>query len=300
MLHDPADGVAQEPCSPLNCALRRFQSEPQRGICDTGRYRCPYFVWGEGLPLLLIPGLVHGTWAYAGLASHLSKDFRCIGYDLPTGQRDGAVLGRYRFADLAADLIALMAHLHIEKAAILAYSFGSMIALAAAAKWPARCLSLILVAGYAHRQLAPLEIVAARLTRHWSHSLPALASVEGFLSRDFKAFLHCQPFAQQCWIKKELGSLPLSAIAQRAIWVNGTDLVEPLLGEIGTPVALVYGDRDLTRTLTGASALRQELRQVSEIILPNCGGQAILTHPALVAQVIQSRLLPACPRAGSP
>jgi pimeloyl-ACP methyl ester carboxylesterase len=300
-LHDPYDGAAQQVCSAdcqsMSRALRRFQCEPQRGICDTGRYRCPYFVWGEGLPLVLIPGLIHGAWAYAGVAAHLSKDFRCIGYDLPTGEWDKAVLSRYRFGDLPADLIALMDQLQIKKAAILASSFGSMIALAAAAQWPDRWLSIILAGGFARRRLAPMEVITARLAAHWPGSLPALAVAQRLLSADFKTFLDCQQCAEEGWIMKELGRLPVRTLAQRAIWMNGTILVQ-FLREIAIPVALVYGDRDSTRSLPGAAALREELAHVSEFILPNCGGLAVLTRPELVAKVVDSRLLPACPHAG--
>ena len=297
-LHDALDAAAQQPCPPLSSPLRRFQSEPHKGICDTGRYRCPYFVWGEGLPLVLIPGLVHGAWAYAGVAAHLSRDFRCIGYDLPTGERDGAVLGRYRFSDLPGDLTALMDQLQIKKAAILASSFGSMIALAAAARGRDRWLSLILSAGFANCRLAPMEILAARVVRHWPGSLPPLASAFRLVSADFKTFLDRQPFAEERWITKELGRLPLRTLAQRVVWMNEISLA-PLLTQIAIPVALVYGDRDSTRSRPGAAALREELMQVSEFILPNCGRDAVLTHPELVARVVESRLLPACPHAGT-
>jgi pimeloyl-ACP methyl ester carboxylesterase len=169
-----------------------------------------------------------------------------------------------------------------------------MIALATAGKWPDRWLSMILVGGFAHRQLAPMEVLAARLARRWSGSLGALASVYRVLSADFKAFLDSRPLSEQRSITEELGRLPICVLAQRVIWINGTDLAT-VLTKIALPIALVYGDGDSTRSLPGATALRRELTQVSEFILPNCGGHAVLTHPDLVSQVVRSRLLPACP-----
>ena len=38
-------------------ALARWRSEAQTGVCDTGRYRCRYFSWGRGQPLLFIHGM---------------------------------------------------------------------------------------------------------------------------------------------------------------------------------------------------------------------------------------------------
>ena len=37
--------------------LERFDREAVRGTIDTGRYRCPYFTWGAGPPLLFLHGL---------------------------------------------------------------------------------------------------------------------------------------------------------------------------------------------------------------------------------------------------
>src|SRR5437773_1806971 len=38
-------------------AMACFRREAQHGVCNTGRYRLPYFTWGTGAPLLFIPGV---------------------------------------------------------------------------------------------------------------------------------------------------------------------------------------------------------------------------------------------------
>ena len=42
---------------PLADLVKRFERQAIHGTCDAGRYRCSYFVWGQGPPLLIIPGL---------------------------------------------------------------------------------------------------------------------------------------------------------------------------------------------------------------------------------------------------
>src|SRR5262245_59910088 len=98
------------PSITLSEALARFQRETVPGICHTGRYRCPYFTWGEGPPLLFIHGLATTSSAYLLPISQLSSSFRCIAYDLPTGREDGASLKRYTHGDLVEDLWALLDH----------------------------------------------------------------------------------------------------------------------------------------------------------------------------------------------
>src|SRR5881409_2336897 len=71
-------------------AFRRFDKEATRGSCDTGRYRCPYFTWGTGPPIVFIPGLADNSRSFLLPACQLAEHFRCIAYDLPTGRGDGA------------------------------------------------------------------------------------------------------------------------------------------------------------------------------------------------------------------
>src|SRR5438105_1652964 len=84
--------TAPTPRVDLAEALARFESEAVRGVCATGRYRCRYFVWGEGPPLLFIHGMGDSSSAYVPMISVLAKEFRCIAYDQPTGKGDGAPL----------------------------------------------------------------------------------------------------------------------------------------------------------------------------------------------------------------
>src|SRR5947209_6102661 len=75
--------------------LERYRREAVQGVCDTGHYRCPYFVWGQGTspPLVFVHGLVDDRTSFVMPLAQLSRHFRCIAYDLPTGRGDGARLG---------------------------------------------------------------------------------------------------------------------------------------------------------------------------------------------------------------
>src|ERR687888_338798 len=57
---------------------QRFEEEARRGVCDTGRYRCRYYVWGEGPPLVFIPGLADDALSFVLPITLLSEHFRCV------------------------------------------------------------------------------------------------------------------------------------------------------------------------------------------------------------------------------
>ena len=147
----------------LDDALGRFEREAVRGICDTGRYRMPYFVWGEGPPLVFVHGAMDSSRAWVMAASRLSAHFRCVAYDLPTGRGDGARLGRHSHADLVADFWALLDHLGLGSY-VLGSSFGSTIVLEAMRERPERLPCAVLQGGLALLLLRRLE----RFLRGWA------------------------------------------------------------------------------------------------------------------------------------
>ena len=90
-LHAPGERFS------LAGVLDRFAREARQGVCDTGHYRCRYFTWGEGPPLLFVHGLMDSSQAFVLPATLLSRSFRCITYDLPRGD-DGAKLRDFTHA----------------------------------------------------------------------------------------------------------------------------------------------------------------------------------------------------------
>src|SRR5689334_20254946 len=110
-------------------AARRFEREATRGELDTGRYRCRYAVWGDGPPVLFVPGLSDRGNVFVMLTALLSRDFRCVTYDLPLGGDDGARLHRLTHAGLVADALALLDHLGVGRSYLYGASFGSTVVL---------------------------------------------------------------------------------------------------------------------------------------------------------------------------
>src|ERR1700737_39350 len=113
--------------------------------------------------------------SFALAIARLSRNFRCIAYDLPGSAGDGAKLGCYQHADFVADLYALLDHLGIESCSLIGSSFGSTIALRALHDRPKRFPSAVLQGGFARRPLTLPEVLLAKLARHWPwpmHRLP--------------------------------------------------------------------------------------------------------------------------------
>lgn len=270
----------------LHEAIQRFEREAVRGCCDTGRYRCSYYTWGEGPPLLIVPGLSDDFLSFVMLCFLLSRQFRCIAYDLPTGDGDGARLSRYLHSYLVADAFALLDHVEARRAFILGSSFGSTIALAALKACPDRLEKAVLQGGFARRRLAPAEILLAGFARYWNGTMKSLPLRRAALTRS-----HGEPFAERekdVWeyFLTRWGSQPISATAYRALLVHRLDL-RPLLHAIRQPVLLVCGDRDPLVRIECEEELLRGLPNAVRVELTGCGHNPQFTHPETLAQVVR-------------
>lgn len=105
-----------------------------------------YETYGNGEPLILIPGFASGAWNWFRQIDDLSKDFQIITFD-PRG------IGRSKNDDLqnlsmqtfVADVLQILDDLKIEKANVLGASFGGFVAQEFALRFPERLDKLILV-----------------------------------------------------------------------------------------------------------------------------------------------------------
>jgi pimeloyl-ACP methyl ester carboxylesterase len=287
----------QSAACPLHAAprladtLRRYDAEAEHGVCETGRYRCRYARWGQGPPLVLIPGMGADARAFAPLMQFLVEHFRCITYDLPAGGEDGARLDRYRPEDYAADLLALLDHLQVPQAYLLGVSFGSTVALQALHTAPTRLPRAALQGGFAHRPLALAERLLVRLLRHWH----GRAGMVPFRSQLLKS-CHFAPFAGQpeMWdyFLETAGNVPVHVLAQRALVLHDLDL-RPVLPAIRQPLLLVTGEVDALVSSACSEELAKGLPNAGQIQLKGCGHYAQFTHTAELADVLVHFFTPA-------
>jgi pimeloyl-ACP methyl ester carboxylesterase len=278
----------------LDVALRRFEQEAVHGICPTGRYRCSYFTWGSGPPIVFIHGLGDLACCYVPIISVLSRNFRCIAYEQPIGRGDGALLGRYTHADLVQDLLTLLDHLDLRQCYVLGSSFGSTIALAAMRAQPERIPRAILAGGFAQRLLSPAERLLARLAQYLPGSMRFVPLRKQILMSCLgPAGIGRPEFFE--FLMRNTGSPPITAIARRAMLLRMLDL-RSLLPEIRQPVLLVCGEHDTVVDRRCEEVLLQGLPHCARAELHHCGHLAHYTHPEVVAELVRRFLTPPATR----
>ncbi len=272
-------------------ALGQYEREASHHAFDTGRYRCAYFAWGEGPPLVFIPGLGDGPRAFVPAIARLARRFRCLSYRLPAGGGDGALLDRLQHPDLVADLFALLDHAGARQAYLFGSSFGSTVALAALWARPERLPRAVLQGGFARRPLAAAERLLAGMARWWPGTMRALPLRTALLRRGHAAAFACCPPEVWPFFLDENGTTPIAAFARRALLLHRTDL-RPVLPEVRQPVLLVCGERDPLVGRDCEEALLRGLPSAGRVEVAHCGHFPYLTHPDLLAEVVTRFLTP--------
>ena len=159
---------------------------------------------GSGPPLILSSGLGGSAGYWAPNLSALAEHFRIIAYDhRGTGRSDRNGPGTTGVADMAADVVALMDALEIERADFVGHALGGMIGLETAIS-TGRIDRLVVINGWVELDAHTRRCFDVRL----------------MLLRDSgaEAFLHAQPLFlyPPDWISSHDAELRVEAAHQRA------------------------------------------------------------------------------------
>jgi len=118
---------------------------PLDRMFDANGVQLHYIVEGEGEPVVLIHGLRSSArinWQMPGVVSLLSKKYQVIALDMPGhGESDKPANEEAYGVAMVEDVVRLLDHLKIQKAHIVGYSMGGMIAVKFMATHQERTLS---------------------------------------------------------------------------------------------------------------------------------------------------------------
>jgi pimeloyl-ACP methyl ester carboxylesterase len=123
----------------------RAGDKPTTDKLDANGVRIWYSVQGKGEPVVLIHGWLSSTainWEFPGTSALLARDHQVIALDVRGhGQSDKPTRDEDYGPELAEDVVRLLDHLKIEKAHIVGYSMGGVIAANFIARHQDRVLS---------------------------------------------------------------------------------------------------------------------------------------------------------------
>jgi pimeloyl-ACP methyl ester carboxylesterase len=120
---------------------------------------------GNGIPVVLIPGIWSDLTGWRTTIPALSKRYRVIALDCRGAGRTDKPDAPYSIEMMADDVLGLMDALGIENAHLLGASMGSRIAQIIAMKHPERTRSLVLHVAAARQSMSVFKLLLVAITR---------------------------------------------------------------------------------------------------------------------------------------
>jgi pimeloyl-ACP methyl ester carboxylesterase len=259
----------------------------QSGCAHLKHYSVRYREWGQGPPLVLIPGLAGGFELLGPLARLLSDNFRVISYQLRGEDDVFALRQRFGLQDLVSDLAEFLDWQCLERPSILGVSFGGVLGLEFAARYPNRLQNLVLQGCGASYERGLLQRVASVVLSRYP-----LPSDNAFINQFFNLLFGRRQkpgplfhfVTRQCWQTDQ------AVISHRFRMVEDFDMTGKL-GRIRVPTLIMIGDRDWLVSDRSLGHLRDGISELSFVRLSRCGHLAFITHPQRVAEEVKSFLL---------
>lgn len=249
-------------------------------------YTARYGIWGEGPPLVVVPGLAGGMNLLEPLLRVLSRDFRVFAYDLRGEEDSFALRRRFGLIDLADDLAELLDHFNLEAPPVLGVSFGGAIALELALRRPARLQSLLLQGIGPRFEPGFLQRLAGMVLARYP-----LPVDNPFFNQFFNLFFGMkQPpgplfdfVTRTCWATDQGVMSHRFALLEQAEFSNR-------LRSIRLPTLLTAGERDVLVSRRALMEMASHLPQARVVRLGGAGHLAGITHPERLAKEVRSFL----------
>lgn len=256
------------------------------GWAHLQHYSAEYREWGEGQPIVLVPGLAGGFELLGPLVQQLARSFRVISYQLRGEDNCFSLRRGFGLTDLVDDLAQFLDWHGLERPAVLGVSFGGVLALEWAVRYPGQPGSLVIQGAGSHHVTGLLQQVADTVL--WRYPLPTdNAFVNQFFNLLFGGRQRPCPLfhfvTRQCWHTDQ------SVMAHRFRLVQQFD-VRARLHRIRVPALLLAGDRDILVSERDLRELGDGIAQAKTVSLPGAGHLAFLTHAQQVAAEVKQFL----------
>ena len=237
---------------------------------------------GAGPALLMLHGVGSAMDSFDLLVAHLGARFRMLRYDLRGHGRSGKPPAPYDLAHYVQDAVDLLDARGIDRAHVLGFSFGGMIAQALAIAHPARVEGLVLVSSVAGRTAEEQSRMRERADTLEREG--AAGTIEAAIERWFTpGFRERHPDVVEARIRRAMGNDPKGYAAAYRVFATA-DMNEALAG-IRAPTLVMTGEHDVGSTPRMARLIHERVAGSRLEILDGLRHNVVEEAPQRVAEL---------------
>lgn len=222
-----------------------------------------------------------------------SVHFRIISVDLPGHGRSAVPAENLSLAGMAREVVAVLDHLDIAKAALVGLSLGGMVAQALALEHAHRVAALVIAHAGARTDASVREIWERRIQQFEADGLAGLSHPT--LDRWFpRAFSESAPITME-WMTRLIESTDPSGYVGAIRAIQDLDHLDRL-PSVAVPTLVIAGEADAAVPPTVASMVAQRIPNARLQLLQDTGHIGNVQQPIgfteLVGQFLKSALCP--------
>jgi len=243
------------------------------GYADVNGLHLYYETYGSGAPLVLLHGgMLTIDLNFASLIPTLARTHTVIGVEMQGHGRTANIDREITYANLATDIVALLDHLGIERAAVLGHSMGGGVALELAVNHPDRVSAIVPISASVSKDGMHPDLLDPS-TFETSSIMP---TAQDFA--DFKgAYERLSPHPEQ------FDAFLMSLSGMDSDFAGWTD--EQLAG-ISCPVLIVQGDNDFT-TVAHAGVMLAKIPNSTLAVIPATTHMQVTRRDTILLPVLE-------------
>ncbi len=218
----------------------------QDGSFDSGGVRLHFVEQGAGEPVILLHGFAGDLRMWSAAIPSLAEDYRVVALDVRGHGRSGKPHEPEAYGlELVEDVVRLCEHLDLERAHVVGYSMGAMIALKLASAHPERTLSIV-AGGFGWAEMRSERW--KKLSADISGSLERGQGI-GPLMEYLTPAGRPKPSAEELMLMNQLllATNDVQALAAAARGFQALELEEPKLRASQVPLLAIVGEVDPLR-----------------------------------------------------
>jgi pimeloyl-ACP methyl ester carboxylesterase len=245
----------------------------ETGYADVNGLHLYYETYGSGAPLVLLHGgMLTIDLNFATLIPTLAQTHTVIGVELQGHGRTANIDREITYPNLASDVVALLDHLGIERAAVLGHSMGGGVVLELAVSHPDRISAAIPISASISKDGMHPDL----LDPSTFETSPIMPTAQDFA--DFKeAYERLSPHPEQ------FDAFLMSLSGMDSDFAGWTD--EQLAG-ISCPVLIVLGDNDFT-TIEHAGVMLAKIPGSALAVIPATTHMQVTRRDTILLPVLE-------------